>query len=618
MNKLPPFKFFALQNFPFIEEDFDTIKNYELMCKIVEYIKKNIIPVIDEQSEEIDNLLNWFNNLDVQEEVDNKLDEMAESGELADIINVQIFNELNNKVLSLEQNQKTIPFYNMLLNGAVADNETPCDTIFANAKTAGVRKFYFPQNSTNNAKYYFNDIPNFNDCEIITDKDVVLNLPRLSTIDNTKDATFKNNVVIYSRQQSQNFLVPKNESDFTNQISIPNYNIKRPTVTRFSDNKMFSFNYNSGYYEDDTSNIGDYFQASGYEIRYKAQKQYSLICVPLNVSEKQCVEVVATPNTEIAFGCLNSTTLTGIYARYTGQATGRYWWVNGTETPQSQTDYSVVPNIFENHGRHVHSNSWDYYIKYKLKNNPSINQIELYVNDVFCQSLPYGTENPNYIGFGIYNEDSATVDNGFSELLTYTQDLTPFNCDLNILIAGDSRTYGYNAQYKVEDIIVNGLLNNGVNNVNIENISVSGYTIDQIYTQLSDIDLTQYDIVILCTGINNYGNSYSEILQKTYNVINLIVSSNCYAIVPATIPVGYGGTDSLANERANAYYKIQQAVINAGGYLSSKKLLRIIPNIMGNVKIENNIQVTNDGVHPNSMGINLFAKSIIKEIMEML
>lgn len=86
MNKLPPFKFFALQNFPFIEEDFDTIKNYELMCKIVEYIKKNIIPVIDEQSEQIDNLLNWFDNLDVQEEIDNKLDEMAESGELADII----------------------------------------------------------------------------------------------------------------------------------------------------------------------------------------------------------------------------------------------------------------------------------------------------------------------------------------------------------------------------------------------------------------------------------------------------------------------------------------------------------------------------------------------------
>ena len=31
MKKLPPFKFFMLQNFPFIEYDFDALTNYELM-----------------------------------------------------------------------------------------------------------------------------------------------------------------------------------------------------------------------------------------------------------------------------------------------------------------------------------------------------------------------------------------------------------------------------------------------------------------------------------------------------------------------------------------------------------------------------------------------------------
>ena len=107
MNKLPPFKFFALQNFPFIEEDFDTLKNYELMCKIVEYIKKNIVPTVDEHTEQIDNLLNWFDNLDVQEEIDNKLDEMAESGELAEIINEQLFSGLNDR-LSLLENERIL------------------------------------------------------------------------------------------------------------------------------------------------------------------------------------------------------------------------------------------------------------------------------------------------------------------------------------------------------------------------------------------------------------------------------------------------------------------------------------------------------------------------------
>lgn len=608
-NKLTPFKWYVLNNFPFIEEDFDALTNYELMCKIIEYVNKI--------GAEVEELVNWFNNLDIQEEVDNKLDEMAEDGTLAEIINEEIFNELNTKVSNLETNSKTIPYYDMLSNGAIPDNSTPCDTIFADAKTSGYRKFYFRQNETNDAKYYFTNLPNFNDCEILADNGVQLNFPRLSTIDLTKDAIWKSNVTIYSRQQNTTFNVSKNESDYINQFSIPHYDIVKPSVIRFANTKMFRFNYSTGYYEDDDSNKSTYYQTSGYEIRFKARRDYSLICIPLDYTKKQCVEIVATPNTQIAYGWLNSTALTGIYARYQGEATGRYWWVNGTETPASQTDYSIIPNIFENHGRHIHSNNWDYHMKYKLKNNPDKSQIELYVNDVFCHSITYGTSEPNYIGFGIFNQDSATIDNGFSEILTYTQENTPFNCDLNILIAGDSRTYGYNSQYKIEEVITNGLANNGINNVNIDNISGSGYTLEQIYSALTEIDLSDYDIVVLCSGINNYSNTYSEILQKTYNIINLIVSNNCYAIVPATIPVGYGGTDALANERANAYYKIQQAVLSAGGYLSDKKLLRLIPNIMGNVALENNIKVTNDGVHPTTDGMILFAKSICKEIMNL-
>ena len=61
------------------------------------YLEKTVIPTIDNNGkavEELQNLYlqlqeyvtNYFENLDVQEEIDNKLDEMAESGELATII----------------------------------------------------------------------------------------------------------------------------------------------------------------------------------------------------------------------------------------------------------------------------------------------------------------------------------------------------------------------------------------------------------------------------------------------------------------------------------------------------------------------------------------------------
>lgn len=101
-RKIPPFKWFVLQNFPFIEEDFDAITNYQLLCKIVEYLNLTIDKT-NELGEQVEILSNWFNTLDVQEEIDNKLDEMAQDGTLAEIINQQIFDELNNRITENEE-----------------------------------------------------------------------------------------------------------------------------------------------------------------------------------------------------------------------------------------------------------------------------------------------------------------------------------------------------------------------------------------------------------------------------------------------------------------------------------------------------------------------------------
>ncbi len=94
-NNIPPFKWFVLQNFPFIEADFDAITNYELLSKIVEYLNLNITKT-NELGKQVETLTNWFNNLYVQDEIDNKLDEMVENGTMAEIINQEIFTDLYN------------------------------------------------------------------------------------------------------------------------------------------------------------------------------------------------------------------------------------------------------------------------------------------------------------------------------------------------------------------------------------------------------------------------------------------------------------------------------------------------------------------------------------------
>ena len=101
MNKfdyknLTPFKWFVLENFPFIEADFDALTEWQLFCKLGKEINKIIDSqnLVGEQAENLTNAFNnlknyvdnYFENLDVQDEINNKLNEMAQSGELTEII----------------------------------------------------------------------------------------------------------------------------------------------------------------------------------------------------------------------------------------------------------------------------------------------------------------------------------------------------------------------------------------------------------------------------------------------------------------------------------------------------------------------------------------------------
>jgi hypothetical protein len=99
-TKIPKMRRFILQNFPFIEQDFDALTDYELICKVVEYLNK-VIEQTNLNSEQFEILTNAFNelkdyvdhyfdNLDVQDEINNKLEAMAESGQLSEIISLYL------------------------------------------------------------------------------------------------------------------------------------------------------------------------------------------------------------------------------------------------------------------------------------------------------------------------------------------------------------------------------------------------------------------------------------------------------------------------------------------------------------------------------------------------
>ena len=108
---IPKFRRFVLQNFPFIEEDFDALTDYALICKVIEYLntvinsQNEVVAEVERFETDITNNFNrleglfndlksyvdnYFDNLDVQEEINNKLDQMAEDGTLQEIITAYI------------------------------------------------------------------------------------------------------------------------------------------------------------------------------------------------------------------------------------------------------------------------------------------------------------------------------------------------------------------------------------------------------------------------------------------------------------------------------------------------------------------------------------------------
>lgn len=111
-KNLSPFKWFVLENFPFIEADFDALTEWQLFCKLGKEINKIIDSqnIVGEQAETLTNAFNilknyvdnYFNNLDVQDEINNKLNEMATDGTLENIINQEIFGNINSRLDMLE------------------------------------------------------------------------------------------------------------------------------------------------------------------------------------------------------------------------------------------------------------------------------------------------------------------------------------------------------------------------------------------------------------------------------------------------------------------------------------------------------------------------------------
>ena len=131
----------------------DSMSYYETLAWLCKYLEETVIPTVNQNGEATQELQalyiqlkdyveHYFDNLDVQEEINNKLDVMAGDGTLANIINNVIFDGLNDKVDFL-YSDKTLVIGDSYALGSNPNNETltAWPTIFKNLMQLSVDDF---------------------------------------------------------------------------------------------------------------------------------------------------------------------------------------------------------------------------------------------------------------------------------------------------------------------------------------------------------------------------------------------------------------------------------------------------------------------------------------------
>lgn len=180
---IPKFRRFVLQNFPFIEEDFDALTDYALICKVVEYLNNvitsqnllisevesfetamttdfnNLSDAFDQLQSFVDH---YFDNLDVQQEINNKLDGLVADGTLEMLIGAYIQPRIDAQNQRITTLYESVDSFESTINAQVLGFSDMVDSIVSGSplvasSTAGMtntNRVYV--NTTDGKWYYYN------------------------------------------------------------------------------------------------------------------------------------------------------------------------------------------------------------------------------------------------------------------------------------------------------------------------------------------------------------------------------------------------------------------------------------------------------------------------------
>lgn len=200
----------------------------EQLLWLCNFLKTEVIPKTNANIEAVNQLIkfidDYFDNLDIQEEVNNKLEEMAESGELTELISAY----LNSQALIVFDTLNDMKNAENLINGS------RCKTLGYYTINDGGGANYFVREVTNQDVENDGDIVSLNDdslvAEILPDEYLTFIQFGAKGDDETDDTTSITNALTYANTYSINInLLEKTYYTLSN-LTIDNIKIKDGTL----------------------------------------------------------------------------------------------------------------------------------------------------------------------------------------------------------------------------------------------------------------------------------------------------------------------------------------------------------------------------------------------------
>ena len=234
INTIPNFKRFCMTIGELPTSYLETMTYYEMLVWFTEYIKNTIIPTINNNGLAVQELQdkyielksyvdNYFTNLDVQEEINNKLDQMVTDGTLPEII----ASYLNSKAIWGFDTVADMKNATNLINGSFAK------TLGYYSKNDGGNALYKIRTKTNDDIINEYDIISLHDNNLIAEyiENNIVNIKQIgyiNTMTETEQTTFLN----YIFNKYKNILIKNENITINDSLNIKsNQNIKMESST---------------------------------------------------------------------------------------------------------------------------------------------------------------------------------------------------------------------------------------------------------------------------------------------------------------------------------------------------------------------------------------------------